>query len=130
MSRETRWTWSGDTYLQARLRKLRRIADHETERAMVDTAGEILELSRTRVPVDTGFLSKSVFINRPTKRSGRLDVVFGFEAPYAGIVHETYAGFKGERYYLRSAVDELAPNLRERVVRNNLKGFRMGLKGG
>lgn len=130
MSRRTELTIQGDVKARARLRKLIVIAENESERALSETAAEIIDLARRRVPVDTGFLSQSHFINRPTKRSGRRDVVFGFNAYYAGLVHETYAGVKGERYYLQSAVDEIAPNLRERVVRNNLKGFRMGLKGG
>ncbi len=130
MSRRTELTIQGDVKAMARLRKLVAVAESESERALSETAAEIIDLARRRVPVDTGFLSQSHFINRPTKRSGRRDVVFGFNAYYAGLVHETYAGFKGERYYLQSAVDEIAPDLPSRVVRNNLKGFRMGLKGG
>jgi len=138
-SRVTPLTIEGDKIMAARLVKLRHMVENETERVMVETAADIIELSKTRVPVDTGFLYRSAFINRPTKRSGRSDVVFGYHAFYAGLVHETYAGSKGQAKYLQSAVDEIAPDLPSRVVRGlkkgmvgrkNLKGFRMGLKGG
>ena len=129
-SRVTPLTIEGDIKMAARLVKLRHMVENETERAMVETAADIMELSKTRVPVATGFLYRSAFINRPTKRSGRSDVVFGYHASYAGLIHETYAGSKGQAKYLQSAVDELAQELPDRIVRNNLKGFRMGLKGG
>jgi hypothetical protein len=138
MSRRTELTIQGDVKARARLRRLVAIADSEAERALSETAVEIIDLARRRVPVDTGFLSQSHFINRPTKRSGRSDVVFGYHAFYAGLVHETYAGSKGQAKYLQSAVDEIAPDIPSRVVRGwkkgmkrkDLRGFRMGLKGG
>lgn len=130
MSRKTKLTVQGDVRIRARLRNLLSIVEHETEKSLVEIAGQIIDLSRTRVPVDTGFLYRSAFINRPTKRSGRLDIVFGYDAKYASVVHEKYQGFRGERFYLVSAAMEIAPELPARIVRNNTRGLAMGLRSG
>jgi hypothetical protein len=126
--KRTPYTIEGDVIMRNRIKKLQAMVESETERTMVQTAVDIMELSRSRVPIETGFLYRSAVIDRPSKRSGRTDVVFGYLAKYAGVVHQTYSGAKGERYYLKSAVDEIAPEMLSRIVRNNKKGFLMGIR--
>lgn len=80
---------------------------------------EMREMKR-RVPVDTGTLKNSGFVEKP-KRSGdtvRLELGFGGAAEdYAIIVHEDLEAFHevGEAKYVERPLSESAPHFANRV---------------
>lgn len=90
---------------QRRLKKLSRTTDAAVENGLVKVAGAILNEAQEIVPVVTGRLRSSAFIEK-TKRKDRNEIRFGYRAPYALIVHERRTG-RGFKWLERAARDAL-----------------------
>ncbi len=77
--------------------------------------------SKKRVPVDTGALRDSGFVDKPEFDGNKLSVKFGYgggDVDYAIVVHEDLQAIHkvGQAKYLESVIMESAPYLLERVA--------------
>lgn len=112
---------------------LKRIADKFPDKvgaAMYQEAQIEMTEAKRRVPVDTGTLRASGFVNDPERHGRQVTVTLGFGGAaeeYALIVHEDLEAFHkvGQAKYLESVLDESAPYIKDRIA-ERLK--RQGLK--
>lgn len=80
-------------------------------------AGNILGMSKRRVPVDLGTLKGSGYATLPVERAGRTTVEIGYGGAakeYAARVHEDLSARHpdgGQAKYLESAADERTPSI-------------------
>ena len=123
------------------LSKLRRaLAEKQVDAERAVAAGmfvlgnEIMTTSKRRVPVDTGTLRGSGYVTQPEKRGRELTVELDYGGPakaYAEKQHEL--PFKhpegGQRFYLKSALDEATAGAGVRVARLAARKFERGDRG-
>lgn len=90
--------------LQQRLRAVNKTMQDKTSEGVFAFAGQVMQEAQKTVPVRTGRLRASAFIERMKRNQHRTDATFGYRAPYARLVHENPAssGYKWfERAYFR-----------------------------
>lgn len=78
--------------------------------------------SKRRVPVDTGVLRSSGFVQEPVRSGRNISVTLGYggaASSYAVPVHENLEAFHphGQSKYLESVLDESAPHMAKRLAR-------------
>lgn len=67
-------------------------------KAQLKSSEQIMAESREMVPVATGFLRGTAFVPLPTVSGGKVETVFGYNAAYAGAIHQ---GFRRPNTILR-----------------------------
>lgn len=88
--------------LKRRFEKLGRSVPAAVEKALIEEAAEIIGEAQKTVPVLTGELRTSAYIDRVKRNQHRSDVRAGYLANYASIVHEAPGG-RGYHWLLKAA---------------------------
>lgn len=107
-----------------KIEKLRTGFKKEVEEALQVEALIELNEAKMRVPIDTGVLFDSGFVDYPKWSGDKVSVQIGFSASYAVYVHEDLQAFhrNGRAKFLESTLRESAPHMRNRLAaRINLK---------
>lgn len=100
-----------------RIRALRKTNEDAYRAALYMFAQEVMGTALKLCPVDTGFLRKSRYVERPTSHGDRFDLTMGFSAPYALAVHEMHRRYVvGEWKFLQSAIAHHAPRALDRIA--------------
>lgn len=75
--------------------------------------------SKRRVPVDTGLLRSTGFVNQPERAGRDISVTLGYGTDYAVHVHEDVEAFHpvGEAKYLESVLNESRDHMASRIAR-------------
>lgn len=73
--------------MRKRMRARGNAASQALDKATVAELGAVMNAAQQTVPVITGRLRSSAFI-RKDRSTGRTDISFGYDAPYATNVHE------------------------------------------
>lgn len=94
-----------------RLKQVEYLAVSAVSKSAVDVSKQIIERARELVPVDTGYLRASAFVDHPRKTSKGIKLRLGFRAYYATAV-ET------KNPYFEPAVREIMPSLGDHIRRN------------
>jgi len=81
---------AGDKELKRLLRRAGKDILTYFKQPISDAQSQIAMTAQLTVPSDSGALAQSAFVDGPKLRSSRLSVsaTVGYEAPYAGAVHE------------------------------------------
>lgn len=86
--------------------------------AMYMVAEEIMTDSKQNyVPVKTGALRRTGFVDKPAINGNRIVVMLGYNTPYARRVHEYPVSFgQGKNKYLSKPINAMVPQMSRRVV--------------
>lgn len=104
--------------IQRNFMRVMNIVDDETARGIAHWSFKVIDTAQELVPVDTGELFRSAYVEKPRKTKSGPQGRFGFRAPHAIPVHEaTTQQFRnGQRKFLSDAIDkhqkDLVPTLR------------------
>lgn len=106
--------------LRAQLLGLAATAHAAIGRALYQEGETIIKEAKERVPVDTGTLKNSGFVEPPVSAGNTVRVTVGFggaAAEYAAIVHEDLEAHHtvGGPKYLESVLHEHAPGFADRI---------------
>jgi len=123
------FTVTGVSQMAGKLRSLSSQFPDAVAKAIYQEAQIEMTESKRRVPVDTGVLRASGFVQDPEKSGGNISVTLaygGAASEYAVIVHEDLEAFHpiGQAKYLESVLKEsakyMAARIAKRVHFNNL----------
>ena len=106
--------------IEAALKDYQRQVVEATSEAIDVTSEEIIDEAKSQTPVDTGELVGSAHRDTPPAVTGtKAEAEVGFNAPYAGYVHENMKARhdKGGPKFLERAVMSVGPSLRENVLK-------------
>lgn len=108
--------------MKARLDAILGSLPHKIDAALYAEAEIEMAESKRRVPVDTGVLRGSSFVEEPTTDGRTHSVVMGYggaASAYAVVVHEDMDAFHpvGEAKFLEGPLRESAPYLADRIAR-------------
>ena len=106
--------------LENRLKKISKVASDELARVCLEESKKALAKAQEKVPVDTGYLRDTAFATLTKRNKYRSDVRFGYDAPYAGMVHERPAT-RGYHWFTRAVeasgmAKRILSHVRSRVV--------------
>lgn len=115
------WKVTGVREMIANLRAVASKAPKALERAVYRFGQIEMAESKRRVPVDTGTLKNSGFVEKPVRISGVITLELGYGGAaedYAIPVHEDLEAFHktGQAKYLESVLNESAPYFAQRVA--------------
>lgn len=107
--------------MAARLRALASKFPDDVAKAMYKEAQIEMTESKRRVPVDTGVLRASGFVQEPERKGSNISVTLsygGAAETYAIIVHEDLEAHHrvGQAKYLESVLKESAPFMKQRIA--------------
>lgn len=110
--------FTGDRQVIANLEAIQHKIPGAVGSALYEIAEEIISKSKPRVPVDTGALRNSAFVEHPKTDGGEVTVTLGYggpAAPYAVYVHEGTIHMKGFKY-LEEPVLDMLPKVAQKVA--------------
>lgn len=113
---------SGIEEMYKKLSKLEGFSPNAFGQAMYQEAQVEMTESKKRVPVDTGTLRASGFVEDPKRQWRNISVTMGYGGAaeaYALIVHEDLeaAHTVGQAKYLESVLQESAPHMAARIAK-------------
>lgn len=75
--------------------------------------------SKRRVPVDTGILRSTGYVDTPVRAGRSISVILGYNTEYAIYVHENLEAFHpvGQAKYLESVLNESTPHMMDRIAK-------------
>ena len=122
---------TGTAEMAATLRQIAAKYPNVVARALYREAQIEMTESKRRVPVDTGRLRASGFVDEPVIRGTNISVMLAYGTDYAVAVHENLSAYHkiGQAKYLESVLKESSPHMKARVAaRINLEDVARGLR--
>ena len=103
--------------LRAKLDRFVQVFPGGVKEALWDEAHVIMNQSVGQVPVDTGYLRSTSYVNDPFEEGGKIAIEMGYYANYAAPVHDIDIGhYVGKSHFLSDPFEMLAPSVMENIV--------------
>lgn len=133
---------TGQKKLLNQLKKAQRLIPQEFAKYMYEELLEIMDESQRQVPVDTGALKRSGYVDRPKLTRTRIQTRIGYAgratkinprtgqptSKYASTVHEVPRNYRIGKYkYLEDPIKERQPYIAKNIARKIKRRLRNGV---
>ena len=106
--------------LKEKIKRFAQVFPDGVKQALWEQASIIMNESKGQVPVDTGFLRSTGYVNEPFDEGSKIAVEMGYYANYAAPVHDRpdppVHHEVGKAFFLADPFEEKGPDLQRNIV--------------